>query len=103
MDILSKNSAIIDIYEYQETTPILKLMEQIDFCFKNDLCSQTTICHVLACALAKNDHDLMDYLFSQKIYGLREILKTCFILDTDRYVAQLEKQREDIEKEIGEK
>lgn len=92
MDILSKNSAIVDIYEYQETTPILKLMEQIDFCFKNDLCSQTTICHILACGLARNDHTLTDYLFSQETYGLREILKTCFILDTDRYVSQLEKQ-----------
>ena len=74
MDILSKNSSIIDIYEYQETTSTLKIMEDINMCLKNDLCSQTTICHILACALARNDSNLIDYLFSQEAYGLKEIL-----------------------------
>ena len=92
VDILSKDSPIIDIYEYLDTTPSLETMETINQCLKNGLISQTTQSHILACALALKNTDLEDFLFSQENYGLREILKTCYVLDAVRYTNQMKRK-----------
>lgn len=94
MDILSKDSPIIDVYEYIDNNDSIKIINTLDMCFSNELCSQTTKCNLLSSALALSRSDIMDYLFSHKTYGLKEILRTCFTLDTTRYVKQLEKKYE---------
>ena len=98
MDILSKDSPIIDVYEYIDNNDSEKIINTLEKCFNNELCSQTTKCNLLSSALALRRSDIMDYLFSHKTYGLKEILRTCFTLDTNRYVKQLEKKYENAQK-----
>ena len=92
MDILSGNNPIVDIYEYIENNTNDKLIGDISNAFKNKLCSQTTKCNLLSSALALKRYTLEDFLFYSGEYGLKDILRSCFILDTTRYVKQLEKK-----------
>lgn len=99
MNILANSNPLIDIYEYIDTTDTQEIIETVDYCIKNDICSQKTLCNILASSLAHNNNILSEYLLSQEIYGLKEILMTCYILDTERYIKQLTKQYEILKKQ----
>jgi len=92
MSGITDSSSMVDIYEYQDKTDKLQLMEELNYVIKNSILSQNTICNILACSIARKDSELSQFLLGLKEYGLKEVLKTCFILDTERYVRQLEKR-----------
>lgn len=99
MDLFVTDNDLIDHYEYQEKHSFNDIQEILVNCFEHDICSQTTKCRILSCALARKDHELIKFLMLSNVYGLKEILRTCFILDAKRYVNQLNKKLKVLEKQ----
>lgn len=58
----------------------------------NTILHSSVLARILACALGKNDKELAIRLLNSSLYKLPEVLKTCEILDSRRYLAQLNKQ-----------
>jgi hypothetical protein len=99
MEIFVKDSNLIDHYEYQDKQLFETIKDTLVNCFEHGICSQTTKCRILACALARKDHELIKFLMLSNVYGLKEILRTCFMLDYKRYVNQLKKKLKILEKQ----
>lgn len=101
MEIFVKDNCLIDHYEYQDKNSFDTIRNTLVDCFEHNICSQTTKCRILACALARKDKKLIKFLMLSNVYGLKEILRTCFILDYKRYVKQLNKKLNILEKQTN--
>lgn len=98
MDTLTSNK-IVDIYEYVQHNNVSEIIKTVSQCFEHNMLSQKDKCNLLACAIATNNNLLENYLFASSEYGLMELLKTCFILDTGRYIKLLKRKLELLEKQ----
>lgn len=92
MNIFTNDSKILDLYEFQKGNSYTKIIDILNECLHLDLIKPVSKSQFLACAIARNDHKLEEHLLNMPQFGLMELLKACFILDTKRYINQLEKR-----------
>jgi len=94
-------STMVDIYESIKNKDPLDNINYIETSIKNGYFDQSKTAKVLACCLAIKNKDILEYLslmFQQEHISLISVLKAVYILDTQRYLNQLEKKRENLVK-----
>lgn len=77
---------VFNVLKNNKENTVINDLEYDKYCFNNR-------CYVLASAFALKYNTLVQIILEQGKCKLTEILKTCFILDTERYVAQLNKRK----------
>lgn len=100
MSILSNNT-IVDIYETLKNKETLDNILKIQEGVKENFIDNTKMAKIISCALALNDTNLLQYLslmFQKEEISLMSVLRAVYILDTQRYLKELEKKKQKLEK-----